>query len=644
MEIRDRTFLSNTHRVQPSLGEVVTPNPRPPYRILDYRPQIQYIYTRLQDPSSSSCQILKLLIVNPNPLIMKKLIFILIIAFPFYSYSQIINIPADYSSIQEGIDAANEGDTVLVHPGIYLEHLAILSKNITLASLFLTTADTTYISSTIIDGDTSGRVIYADGVTSETVIAGLTLRNGKTYDEPGAGLHIAGSSPTIAYMVISNNTAVMGGGIFCDGATLNVFNTILQENSGIEKGAGIMSLNSDVNLENCSFFDNHAPDGAGMNCLYSNTEGNFYSVDIQSCDYSDNHASIRTSGLFIGKFSGNAVVEAFLDDCTFSENTQNGNGALQIRGEGVGFNMQNCRLTGNASNTFTADMGFLGGCEGEVSNCLITNNIAAIGGGYWNTGGAALWGNVEVVFRNCTFAHNFASYGAGITVGPGSTAYISNSILWGNSNQQIALVDYDTSGGSLYIDYCDMQYGMDSVRVDPFSLLNWGDHNISGDPLFIASGEDPYGLSSASPCIDSGTPDTTGATLLPFDILGNIRVWDGNGSGTAIIDMGAYEFGAPVYVGIEDNTPLISLETIPINIFPNPCRDQVNIQLILEENQQFDLGLYSLNGKVLKEIRGKSGECCKYETQLNLDNIPAGIYLIRVQTDKLSACQKLIVY
>ncbi len=575
---------------------------------------------------------------------MKKLIFILIIAFPFYSYCQIINIPADYASIQEGIDAASEGDTVLIQPGIYLEHLAILNKNITLASLFLTTADTSFISTTIIDGDTSGRILYTDGVTSETVITGLTLRNGKTSDEPGAGLHIAGSSPTISYMVIRNNTALMGGGIFCDGATLNVFNTLLLENVGINRAGGIMTINSDITLENCAIFDNHAPNGAGMNCLYNNSEGNFYMVDIQSCDYNDNVATGSASGLFIGKLSGNAVVEVFLDECTFTGNTQNGNGALQIRGEEVGFRLQNCRITGNTSNTFTAGMAFLGGCEGEVSNCLIANNIAANGGGYWNTGGAALWGNVEVVFRNCTFADNFAPYGGGITVGPGSAAYLTNSILWGNSNQQIALVDYDTSGGSLYIDYCDMQYGFDSIRVDPYSTLSWGDHNITGDPMFVDSGEEPYELSSSSPCIDTGTPDTTGMNLLPFDILGNIRVWDGSGGGTAIIDMGAYEFGAPVYVGIGDDTPLISLERISINVFPNPCRDHVSLELKLEENQIFDLGLYSLNGKVIKEIRGNTGKCCNYETRINLDDIPAGIYLIHVKTNKYSGCQKLIVY
>ena len=48
-------------------------------------------------------------------------------------FSTTINIPADFSTIQEGIDASVEGDTVLIAQGIYYENL-ILEKSIVLAS------------------------------------------------------------------------------------------------------------------------------------------------------------------------------------------------------------------------------------------------------------------------------------------------------------------------------------------------------------------------------------------------------------------------------------------------------------------------------------------------------------------------------
>ncbi|NIR49889.1 T9SS type A sorting domain-containing protein [candidate division KSB1 bacterium] len=91
----------------------------------------------------------------------------------------ILEVPADRPTIQEGIDAATDGDTVLVAPGEYFEEIVIEGKKVILGSWFLTTGDESYITQTIVDGN--GETIFTvKGSTDPgTVITGLTIRNGR---------------------------------------------------------------------------------------------------------------------------------------------------------------------------------------------------------------------------------------------------------------------------------------------------------------------------------------------------------------------------------------------------------------------------------------------------------------------------------
>ena len=71
-------------------------------------------------------------------------IFVFFILSIFLS-ATIINVPADQPTIQAGIDAANDTDTVLVADGTYYENIDFIGKAITVASNFLIDADTLHI-------------------------------------------------------------------------------------------------------------------------------------------------------------------------------------------------------------------------------------------------------------------------------------------------------------------------------------------------------------------------------------------------------------------------------------------------------------------------------------------------------------------
>jgi hypothetical protein len=69
--------------------------------------------------------------------------------------------------------------------------------------------------------------------------------------------------------------------------------------------------------------------------------------------------------------------------------------------------------------------------------------------------------------------------------------------------------------------------------------------NISMDPRFVNAPSGDYNLQSDSPCIDAGINTITGYTFPATDLLGNYRIWDGDGNNSELVDMGAYEYNAP---------------------------------------------------------------------------------------------------
>lgn len=151
---------------------------------------------------------------------------------------RIIEIPDDYPTIQEGIDAGVDGDTILVHPGTYTENINFNGHNLVVGSDFLFTGEVNYILTTIIDGDSAGSVvIFENGENSESEITGFTIRNGFASD--GGGVYCDSSTPRIAYnLIIGNSTDSTGGGIALDVSNAAIFNNVIFANSS-GKGGGI---------------------------------------------------------------------------------------------------------------------------------------------------------------------------------------------------------------------------------------------------------------------------------------------------------------------------------------------------------------------------------------------------------------------
>ncbi|MCF7913339.1 MAG: T9SS type A sorting domain-containing protein [Candidatus Cloacimonetes bacterium] len=188
-----------------------------------------------------------------------------------------INVPDDYVTIQEAIEASVNGDSVLVAPGIYYENLFFNMKSIYLCSWYITAQDTSYISQTIIDGGHNGNVI---SMYLECRLAGFTIRNG--YDDSnwgGAGVYCEGPyEKYLEALVIENNVADDDGGglynnslVYMAGVTIR-YNTAGSRGGGLYCGNGGSVIFSTENL--CNIYDNNVNDHVNGNDIYSQAEMN----------------------------------------------------------------------------------------------------------------------------------------------------------------------------------------------------------------------------------------------------------------------------------------------------------------------------------------------------------------------------------
>jgi len=188
------------------------------------------------------------------------------------AFSQIIRIPDDQPTIQAGIDASENGDTVLVMPGTYFENLNLKGKNILLGSLFITTGDLSHVGTTIINGsmpahpDTASCILIIRGEDSTCVIAGFTITGGqgtrwedehgpgRWYTE-GGGILIQNAAPTIRNNIITGNEAVRkgtrtvsagGGAIRCGDGNPHILNNMIISNKGLYGGGIVLNYSGAV--------------------------------------------------------------------------------------------------------------------------------------------------------------------------------------------------------------------------------------------------------------------------------------------------------------------------------------------------------------------------------------------------------------
>lgn len=190
-------------------------------------------------------------------------------------HSAVIDIPIHYPTIQQGIDAAVDGDTVIVHPGEYVENIILSHKNLTIKSRYRGyPSDRHWIEQTIIRARYYGSVVLlGPGVDSTTTLMGFTITDAlpppygpKTF---GGGIYCARyTSPVLRGLILAENMAHYGGGIYCDTHSHPLIDNVRFRNNIAEKGGGLfIDYGAHPTLTQVSLFHNHATvAGGGIYC------------------------------------------------------------------------------------------------------------------------------------------------------------------------------------------------------------------------------------------------------------------------------------------------------------------------------------------------------------------------------------------
>ena len=292
-----------------------------------------------------------------------------------------------------------------------------------------------------------------------------------------------GPNSVLAGLTITNGIH----GIHCrDYSSPTISHCVILDNSVGRFGVGIWCDNSSPRITNSVVSSNTSIYGRGIYTTYKSD------ITITNCIITGN-TSDHGAGIFCEKDS-----------------------SLTIK---------NCTISGNSS-TYRGGGIYLRNSNAVITNCVISGNMAK----YYCGGGMFCFAS-NTSITNCTFAQNVSARGNALACDSWSRNYPSNlrltNCILADDGDEI----WNDDGSTIAVNYNDVQAG-------------WpGQGNIDTDPCFVDPAYGDYHLSDFSPCIDAGDPN-----YIPgpneTDLDGKPRVLDGNEDDTAVVDMGAYEYGS----------------------------------------------------------------------------------------------------
>ena len=360
-------------------------------------------------------------------------------------------VPSQYPTIQAAIDAAVNGDVILVSPGPYSQRIDMKGKAVQLKSTAGRTQ--TFISS----GGVSGAVVSCiTGETASCIIEGFTI-----YGATGSGIAITSASPVFKFCAINQNynSAGNGGGVAYTGTV------------------------GSPRFEDCQFFGNRAVGREGGAIALSATTG---TMTCLRCSFASN----ESTGSFGGAIYSSGTA-ATLTNCSFNTNVVTGGadrhgGAIFTTGT---LTASNCTFSGNGV-PFRSGIARGGAISTNgttaITGCTFSNNNAEAQQ-VWG-GALYLWGNAPVTITSCTFTSNLgrsdsccdSTRGGAIAIQGGCDPNFTACTFTGNSASN---TNYG-AGGTLF-------YDTGSLGVMQDCTISGSTTLTEGGAIFMNGGANP---------------------------------------------------------------------------------------------------------------------------------------------------------
>lgn len=395
----------------------------------------------------------------------------------------------EFDTIQAGIDAASDGDTVLVASGEYIITVPITFRGKAITVISEAGRDETTIRmGTPADINFGSVVIFESNESTDSVLDGFTITGGKGFLDAsqnewvGGGIFFYASSGTVRNCAVMQNTAMHGGGVLCAyPCSPNLIDCTITENSAeLGTGGGVFTYGgSSLSMTNCIVAENSSTRSGGGVFAWSRSF-----LTLTNCIIMKNSSAQTAGG---GAMCGDNSL-ATLTNCIILENSAARHGGVMCE----------------ESSSMT------------LNNCIIAKNSTNIG-----DGGVFCGVNSSMIITNCTITENSAGSGyRAVLCWEDSSLTVTNSIIWGNTAPQGGQIMVEE--GTITINYSNVCGGQTGVTVKG-GTLNWGQGNINTDPNFVDPVNDDYHIMSqagrwdsnnqlwiqdniTSPCIDAGDP------------------------------------------------------------------------------------------------------------------------------------------